>query len=215
MYTAVLADVAHRWNKLLGATPTSLTTGTDEHGLKIQKAAESLGVAPQELCDRISEKFKSLFDVANVTHTDYIRTTERRHENTVHQFWETLYEGGHIYKGRYEGWYSVPDEAFLSKSQVTDGMESGQKISKESGHLVEWTSEENYMFRLSAFQDRLLEWIDAKPYPVIPESSRQRVKHWLLNETDSDLSVSRPHSRLKWGVPVPNDNSQTASFEDF
>jgi methionyl-tRNA synthetase len=79
----------------------------------------------------------------------------------------------------------------------------------ETGHPVEWSSEENYMFRLSSFQDRLLEWIDSRPYPVIPESSRQRVRHWLLHETNSDLSVSRPRSRLHWGVPVPNDSSQT------
>ncbi|CAI8055682.1 Methionine--tRNA ligase, mitochondrial [Geodia barretti] len=188
LYTAVLGDAAHRWSQLAGATPTIFTTGTDEHGLKIQKR---------------------LFDTAEISSTDYVRTTENRHVDTVHKFWNVLREGDHIYKGQYEGWYSVPDETFLSPSQATDGTEPGTKVSVETGHAVEWSSEENYMFRLSSFRDRLLEWIDSRPYPVIPESSRQRVRHWLLHETNSDLSVSRPRSRLHWGVPVPNDSSQT------
>jgi methionyl-tRNA synthetase len=132
----VLGDAAHRWSQLAGATPTIFTTGTDEHGLKIQKAAEAAGIAPQQLCDSVSGKFKRLFDTTEVSSTDYVRTTENRHVDTVHKFWNVLREGDHIYKGKYGGWYSVPDETFLSPSQVTDGTEPGTKVWSRA--VVKW-----------------------------------------------------------------------------
>ncbi|XP_064383253.1 methionine--tRNA ligase, mitochondrial-like isoform X3 [Halichondria panicea] len=145
---------------------------------------------------------------ANISFTDYIRTTESRHITRVEAFWEDLHRKGHMYKGSYEGWYSVPDETFLSSSQIVDGPEPGSKVSLESGHTLEWSSEENYMFRLTDFREKLLQWINTKPYPIVPEVAHHQVHQYLL-DLSSDLSVSRPRSRLQWGVPVPGDNTQT------
>ncbi|XP_064383251.1 methionine--tRNA ligase, mitochondrial-like isoform X2 [Halichondria panicea] len=210
LYTALLADAAHRWQLVKGVGPAVFSTGTDEHGLKVQKAAAVQGCPPNELCDRISQRFKTLFRSANISFTDYIRTTESRHITRVEAFWEDLHRKGHMYKGSYEGWYSVPDETFLSSSQIVDGPEPGSKVSLESGHTLEWSSEENYMFRLTDFREKLLQWINTKPYPIVPEVAHHQVHQYLL-DLSSDLSVSRPRSRLQWGVPVPGDNTQTMS----
>ncbi|XP_033488611.2 methionine--tRNA ligase, mitochondrial [Epinephelus lanceolatus] len=210
LYSAVIADCLHRY-KLLQGFNSKFATGTDEHGLKIQQAAEAAGKDPLTFCTDVSEKFKHLFGSCNISYTDYIRTTEQRHRHAVEHFWSVLRNKGLIYKGSYEGWYSTQDESFLTASQVADALDSQGteiKVSQESGHKVEWMKEENYMFRLSAFRPQLLDWLRENPRAVQPEHFYQSVLHWLQEDLP-DLSVSRQRSRLQWGIPVPGDNEQT------
>ncbi|XP_070818418.1 methionine--tRNA ligase, mitochondrial [Chaetodon trifascialis] len=210
LYSAVIADCFHRY-KLLQGFSSKFATGTDEHGLKIQQAAEAAGKDPLTFCTDVSERFKHLFNSCNVSYTDYIRTTEQRHRQAVKHFWSVLWNKGLIYKGSYEGWYSTQDESFLTPSQVGDALDSSGKeikVSLESGHKVEWMKEENYMFRLSAFRCQLLDWLRGNPRAVQPERFYQAVLHWLQEDLP-DLSVSRQRSRLQWGIPVPDDADQT------
>ncbi|KAL7395863.1 hypothetical protein ABVT39_024541 [Epinephelus coioides] len=210
LYSAVIADCLHRY-KLLQGFNSKFATGTDEHGLKIQQAAEAAGKDPLTFCTDVSEKFKHLFGSCNISYTDYIRTTEQRHRHAVEHFWSVLRNKGLIYKGSYEGWYSTQDESFLTASQVADALDSQGteiKVSQDSGHKVEWMKEENYMFRLSAFRPQLLDWLRENPRAVQPEHFYQSVLQWLQDDLP-DLSVSRQRSRLQWGIPVPGDNEQT------
>ncbi|XP_038631615.1 methionine--tRNA ligase, mitochondrial [Scyliorhinus canicula] len=210
LYSAVLADALYRAKILLGHE-AKFATGTDEHGLKIQQAAEAAAEDPLEFCSRVSKEFRTLFQQSLVSYTDYIRTTEERHKNAVQHFWCVLRDEGYLYEGTYEGWYSVPDETFLSDSQVVERKDAyGNliKVSMESGHKVEWTKEENYMFRLSEFRPMLLDWLKKNPFAICPEKFHHLVVHWLQEEIP-DLSVSRQRNRLKWGIPVPEDSTQT------
>lgn len=210
LYSAVIADCLHRW-KLLQGFGSRFATGTDEHGLKIQQAAEAAGKDPLSFCTEVSERFKNLFSSCSISFTDYIRTTEQRHRRAVEHFWSVLWNKGLIYKGSYEGWYSTQDESFLTPSQVGDVLDpSGKevKVSLESGHKVEWMKEENYMFRLSSFRSRLLDWLVKNPGAIQPGRFQQDVLQWLQEDLP-DLSVSRQRSRLQWGIPVPGDPEQT------
>ncbi|XP_030223740.1 methionine--tRNA ligase, mitochondrial [Gadus morhua] len=210
LYSAVTADCLHRY-KLLQGFKSKFSTGTDEHGLKIQQAAESAGKDPLIFCTDVSERFKRLFVQCNISYTDYIRTSDPVHRRAVERFWTVLQDKGLIYKGSYEGWYSMQDESFLTPSQVADALDSSGKdikISLDSGHKVEWMKEENYMFRLSAFRRPLLAWLRGNPGAIQPERFYQDVLQWLQEELP-DLSVSRQRSRLQWGVPVPGDPQQT------
>lgn len=210
LYSAVVADCQSRYKQLRGFK-TKFSTGTDEHGLKIQQAAEAAGEDPLVFCTNVSQKFKHLFNTCSISYTDYIRTTEQRHHVAVEHFWSVLKDKGLIYKGSYEGWYSTPDESFLTASQVGDALDSSGnnvKISLESGHKVEWIKEENYMFRLSTFRLQLLDWLKGNPNVVRPECFHQIVVQWLREDLP-DLSVSRQKSRLQWGIPVPGDPDQT------
>ena len=163
---------------------------------------------PQVLCDNVSAKFKHLFDQYNVGYTDYIRTTEQRHKRTVQYFWKCLSDKGHIYKGQYEGWYSTSDEAYLTNDQVTEVKSVDGRIIKvaiDSGNAVEWMKEDNYIFGLSELTDPLIKWLDTNP--VTPAKFCNQVRSWVQAGLP-DLSVSRPSSRLQWGIPVPGDSSQ-------
>ncbi|KAG0259075.1 methionyl-tRNA synthetase [Mortierella polycephala] len=209
LHSAVLADTFKRFQELKGRKAI-LSTGTDEHGLKIQQAAFQEGMKEIELCDKVSQRFKELFDAANVSYTTYIRTTEPRHAVAVKELWDQLWARGYIYKGQHEGWYSVSDEAYYPSSHVEEKIneKTGDKyhIAIETGKLVEWTTEENYKFRLSAFADKLKEWLDQNPDAIVPKSRHQEVQAWLMDGL-SDLSISRPKSRLNWGIPIPGDDS--------
>lgn len=210
LYSAVTADCLHRYKVLQGFN-SRFATGTDEHGLKIQQAAEAAGKDPLSFCTDVSERFKHLFNSCNISYTDYIRTTEQRHRRAVEHFWSVLWNQGLIYKGSYEGWYSTQDESFLMPTQVADALDSSGKqikVSLESGHKVEWMKEDNYMFRLSAFRSQLLSWLEDNPQAVQPERFYQTVVQWLQEDLP-DLSVSRQRSRLQWGIPVPGDADQT------
>uniref|UniRef100_A0A8C4QK52 Methionyl-tRNA synthetase 2, mitochondrial n=1 Tax=Eptatretus burgeri TaxID=7764 RepID=A0A8C4QK52_EPTBU len=148
LYSVALADCLHRQHSLCGLQG-KLSTGTDEHGIKIQRAAKQMGRSPSDHCAAISAKFATLFQQANVAATDFVRTTEERHIQAVQHFWQTLLHRGHIYRGRYEGWYSSADEAFLTKDQVKQSGDHRNNImvSIESGQPVDWIAEDNYMFR--------------------------------------------------------------------
>ncbi|XP_071614334.1 methionine--tRNA ligase, mitochondrial [Heliangelus exortis] len=211
LYSALLADALHRYRGLRGAGPGRLSTGTDEHGLKIQQAAAAAGTSPPELCERISGLFRQTLTQAAVSFTEFTRTSQPRHQRAVRRFWGALRDAGALYKGSYEGWYCTPEESFLPESQLAESRDAqGRlcKVSAESGHQVHWTKEENYMFRLSAFRDPLREWLRDNPRAVSPEPFYQRVLLWL-EEDLPDLSVSRERSRLPWGIPVPGDPTQT------
>ncbi|KAF9099419.1 methionyl-tRNA synthetase [Mortierella sp. AD031] len=209
LHSAVLADTFKRFHEMKGRKAI-LSTGTDEHGLKIQQAAAQAGVTEIELCDQVSKRFQDLFDAANISYTTYIRTTEPRHAVAVKELWNDLLARGYIYKGHHEGWYSVSDEAFYPTSQVEEktNEKTGEKyhIATETGKQVEWTTEENYKFKLSAFTDKLSQWLDSNPEAILPKSRQLEVQGWLKSGL-TDLSVSRPRSRLTWGVPIPGDES--------
>ncbi|NIG59126.1 methionine--tRNA ligase, mitochondrial [Pontoporia blainvillei] len=213
LYSALLADALCRHHRLRvpSAAATRFSTGTDEHGLKIQQAAAAAGLAPSELCDRISAQFQQLFREADISSTDFIRTTEARHRMAVQHFWGVLKARGLLYKGLYEGWYCASDECFLPEAKVTRQRgPSGDlcPVSLESGHPVSWTKEENYIFRLSQFREPLQRWLRGDPQAITPEPFHHAVLQWLEEELP-DLSVSRRSSHLHWGIPVPGDDSQT------
>jgi len=195
-----------------------LLTGTDEHGQKVQRAAEAAGIAPIELCDTQAARFKSLFGSLQTTEDRFIRTTEAAHQVTVHSVWEALCAAGHIYKGAHQGWYSVSDEAYYTEMQVrkeeaSSAVPAGGEVphpqaagmvSIETGSPVSWVSEENYMFRLSAFQQPLLAWLDAHSDAVMPPSRHAEVRSFVEGGL-RDLSVSRARTAVSWGIPVPGD----------
>ncbi|KAF9980578.1 methionyl-tRNA synthetase [Mortierella antarctica] len=209
LHSAVLADTFKRFQELKGRKAI-LSTGTDEHGLKIQQAAQQAGMKEIELCDKVSQHFRDLFDAANISYTTYIRTTEPRHAVAVKELWDQLWARGYIYKGQHEGWYSVSDEAYYPSTQVEEKIneKTGAKyhIATETGKQVEWTTEENYKFKLSAFTNKLTEWLDQNPEAILPKGRHQEVQGWLKSGL-ADLSISRPKSRLTWGIPVPGDDS--------
>ncbi|SAM05230.1 hypothetical protein [Absidia glauca] len=206
LYSSVIADTLRRFYAMKGYDAT-LTTGTDEHGLKIQQAAAKNNTTPLQLCDQVSQRFKDLCDKANIDYTTFMRTTEQRHAKAVSHLWNTLLDAGHIYKGQHEGWYAISDEAFYPDNQVhqvTDDQGQTMMVSTESGQKVEWTMEENYKFKLSAFERPLLDWIEQNPQAIVPANRKNEVISWIQAGL-SDLSISRLRSRLDWGIPVPND----------
>lgn len=153
----MIADTINRFQKLTAYHPTNIfSTGTDEHGIKVLQAASKKNTPVTKYCDDISNDYKKLFEASGVAFTDYVRTTENRHKEAVHTLWNCLRSRDAIYKDKYSGWYCVQDETFLTESQLK--VENGEKYSIESGHPVEWTQEENYMFKLSKYQDDVIDW---------------------------------------------------------
>lgn len=212
LFTLVLTDILKRWQVLLGDHRATMLTGTDEHGMKIQKAAQKAGLDVKLFCDKHMRQFEQLSHKADISYDHFIRTTDRAHKAAVEHFWQELNHRGYIYESKHEGWYSVSDETFFPQSSVHLVLDpsTGRKhmASMETGREVEWTSEINYHFRLSEFKDRLLKHYKENPDFIIP-ASRQ---NFIIKEVESglqDLSVSRPATRLQWGIPVPNDESQT------
>jgi len=193
-YTSVACDALARFMRLDGYDVKFLT-GTDEHGQKVEKAALDAGEAPQDFVDRVSQRFRDLREPMGLTNDDFIRTTEDRHTASVQQLWRELVKRDEIYLGTYAGWYSVRDEAFYAESELVDGI-------APTGAPVEWVEEPSYFFRLSAWQDRLIEYYESNPDSVMPASRRNEVMSFVKGGL-LDLSVSR--TSLKWGVPVPDD----------
>ena len=206
LYTSLLADAYSRWCKIKGEK-VLFSTGTDEHGLKVQEAAIANNQTPAKFCDDISSKFSKTFDLFNIKYDDYIRTSEKRHSECVHKLWDIIWDNGYIYVGKHEGWYCTSDETFLPDSQVTTKMNeetnSEIKVSAESGHPVVWLSEENYMFRLSAFEKPILEWLNNNQDAIYPRSKYNEVKSFILTNGLSDISISRKQSTVEWAIPVP------------
>jgi methionyl-tRNA synthetase len=197
-YSSIAADFIARFKKIEGYD-VSFLTGTDEHGLKIQKAAEKINKSPLEFCDEISKTFIDLSKILNLSNTDFIRTTEERHKKTVQKLWSVLEKNDQLYLSKYAGWYSVSDEAYYSEDEIQDL--DGKKISKSSGSTVEWMEEESYFFKLSEWQKPLLKFYEDNPDFIKPESRRNEVISFVSSGL-KDLSVSR--TTFNWGVSVPN-----------
>ena len=196
-YTTLACDAIARFKRLDGYDVKFLT-GTDEHGQKVEKSALAAGLEPQAFCDQVSQNFRDLAQVMNFSNDDFIRTTEERHTKASQGIWRALERAGDIYLDSYAGWYAVRDEAFYAESEVREGP-GGTKLGP-SGAEVEWVEEPSYFFRLSAWQERLLEFYEANPGFVLPESRRNEVLSFVKGGL-KDLSVSR--TSFKWGVPVP------------
>lgn len=206
LYSAVIADAICRYQKLLQPETTAsirLCTGTDEHGTKVQKAAASHNIPVDQYCQDISAKYRKIFQQAAIQSDDFIRTTEERHKQAVRHFWRSLRDKGHIYSG----WYCVSDETFLTDSQLRLDEASGQRFSLESGHPVEWTEEQNYMFRLSKLQDDIIYWL--KQGGRVKPIKFEKILFDMLSEPLPDVSVSRPSQRVDWAIPVPEDPTQS------
>ena len=154
-YSSIIADIFARFKRLEGYDVLFLT-GTDEHGLKIQREAEKNKKDPKTFCDELSEKFKDLTKILNLSNNDFIRTTEKRHYKSVEEIWDRLVKSGDIYLDKYSGWYSISDEAYYDEDEIEEV--NGKKISKTSGSPVDWVEEESYFFKLSAFQKKLLDY---------------------------------------------------------
>ncbi|TKA27745.1 hypothetical protein B0A50_04846 [Salinomyces thailandicus] len=211
MYTMILTDVLKRWQVLKGRQAI-LCTGTDEHGLKIQQASAKAAAQPKEFCDRGAATFQELAGKIDISNDIFIRTTDQRHRDGVQYAWQMLEEKAWIYESKHEGWYSISDETFYPQGQVQliVDPETGWKkmVSVETGKEVEWTSERNYHFKLSAFQDKLLEFFKSNPDFIVPKTRMEEVVREVSAGLE-DLSVSRPVERLQWGIRVPTDESQT------
>lgn len=196
-YTTILSDVIARFMRLDGMNVKFLT-GTDEHGQKVEKSALAQDMTPQDFTDKLSTPFKELCKAINVSNDDFIRTTEQRHKKGAIALWNKLKENGHIYKGKYAGWYAVRDEAFYSEDEITE-----DKLAP-TGAPVEWIEEESYFFDLSKWEEKLLEFYDNNPDFIKPLSRRNEVISFVKSGL-LDLSVSR--TTLKWGIPVPGDDN--------
>ncbi|KAF4522009.1 hypothetical protein B566_EDAN010858 [Ephemera danica] len=204
LYSAVLADAAQRYQRLTQCTSTFLSSGTDEHGSKVETAAGNR--KPQDYCDGISQEYKHMLQLYDVECGSFVRTTSQAHKDAVHAFWRRLESRGFLRHGEYSGWYCTADEAFVPESRVTMN-EKNVKISLESGRPVEWTQEKNYLFRLTEVKDDLMYWLK-NDKTVVPNKFHKLLASWA-NEEISDVSISRPSSRVFWGIPVPNDPSHT------
>ncbi|CCH41648.1 hypothetical protein BN7_1189 [Wickerhamomyces ciferrii] len=206
LYSMLLSDVRHRWEKL-SLKESYFSTGLDEHGLKIQNAAELKGLPPKEFVDQLSVTFKDLTKLAHIDYDRFIRTTDDDHIQAVQHFWNVLNERGYIYEGEHGGWYSVSDETFYPEAQIFE--KEGKYFSKETGTEVTYSTEKNYFFKLSNFKDQLIKLLKENPKWIIPEQKHKDVLYELETNGLQDLSISRPSSRLQWGIPVPGDESQT------
>ena len=198
-YSSIAADFFARFKRIDGFKVHFLT-GTDEHGLKIQRAAESKNIDPQIFCDEISQTFRNLSNTLNLSNTDFIRTTEDRHKKTVQYLWAQLEKNDDIYLSKYSGWYSVSDEAFYTEEEISE--KEDNKIATSSGSLVEWIEEESYFFRLSKWQDSLLEYYENNPDFISPKSRKNEVISFVKSGL-KDLSISR--KAFSWGIKVPNN----------
>jgi methionyl-tRNA synthetase len=196
-YEAIGADVIARHKRSQGRD-VRFQTGTDEHGLKMAQAARAEGVEPQAFADRMSSCFQKMCDTLEISYDRFIRTSEPAHHRASQAIWTAMAERGDLYLGRYEGWYSVRDEAYYDESELTDG-EGGQKLSPQ-GTPVEWTVEESWFFRLSAYQQKLLDHYAANPGFIRPESRRNEIVRFVEGGL-SDLSISR--TSFDWGVKAP------------
>ena len=198
-YSSIVADIFARFKRLEGYNVLFLT-GTDEHGQKIQKEAEKNKKDPKIFCDEISKTFRSLTNTLKLTNDDFIRTTESRHFKSVNEIWSRLINSGDIYLDKYSGWYSVSDEAYYDEDEIE--VKEGLKVSKISGSKVEWVEEESFFFKLSSFQNKLLDHYKKNENFILPQSRRNEVISFVEKGL-KDLSISR--TSFSWGIPVPEN----------
>ncbi|MFA4889676.1 MAG: methionine--tRNA ligase [Candidatus Omnitrophota bacterium] len=197
-YTCITADTLARCRRRdLGKDNVHFLTGTDEHGQKIQKAAEEAKLTPLEFADIVVAQFKQLWGKLNISYDDFIRTTESRHTRTVEKALEILYKKGDIYQDKYTGWYCTPCETFWIEAQVEN------QLCPDCHRQVEKISEVNFFLKISAYQDWLIEHIKKNSCFILPEIRRNEVLSFLSLNKLSDLCISRPKERLSWGIPLP------------
>ena len=192
-YTTILADTLSRFRALIGERSFFLT-GLDEHGLKVQQAAEKNKVSPDLHCDRMAPAFIDLWGKLNINYSDFIRTTEKRHTKIVQGILNEVYQNGDIYQDEYEGWYSISEERFITEKEVESGLFGEAKKIKEK----------NYFFKMSKYQSELIKKIESDELSIQPKSRKNEVLGFLKQEL-SDLCISRPKSRLEWGIEIPFD----------
>jgi methionyl-tRNA synthetase len=195
-YTTVVADAIRRYKKMHGID-AYLVTGTDEHGQKIDRSAKAQGISPKQLADRVAEQYKQLWQQMGIEYDAFIRTTDAHHVPAVHEMYLRAKAAGYIEKGKYSGWYCVSDEAYAPESDPEKPVNC-----PDCGRPTEWFSEESYFFKLSAFQDRLLEYYEKNPGFIRPETRRNEIVSFVKGGL-KDLSISR--ATLKWGIPLPDD----------
>ncbi len=195
-YTTVAADAMARYKRLKGYDVMFLT-GTDEHGQKIQRKAEQRGITPKQYVDEIVDGIKKLWKLMKITNDKFIRTTDKFHEDAIQKIFKKLYDQGDIYKGAYEGWYCTPCESFWTKTQLVDGK------CPDCGCEVELTKEESYFFKLSKYQDKLIDYIESHPEFIQPVSRKNEMINNFLKPGLEDLCVSR--TTFNWGIPVSFD----------
>ncbi len=198
-YTTIAADILARHMRLKGSEVFFLT-GTDEHGQKVEKAAKEKGKTPHEHADAMVQNFRTLWGKLNISNDAFIRTTDLNHIKTVQGMIQMLWDAGEIEKREYTGWYCTPDERFWTDKEIKDGN------CPDCGRPVEKIQEENYFFLMSKYQDRLIRHIEETPLFIQPETRRNEVLGFLNNNVLGDLCITRPKSRLSWGVPLPFDN---------
>jgi len=198
-YTTILADVLARYARLYGRD-TFFLTGTDEHGQKVQDAAQKRGVSPQSHADETMLRFQRAWEYLHISNDDFIRTTQPRHTRVVTTVLQRLWDKGDIYLGSYEGWYCVHEERFWTEKDLVDGN------CPDCGRPVERLVEPNYFFRMSTYQDWLVDYINTHPTFILPETRRNEVLGFLRQPL-GDLCISRSVERLSWGIPLPFDPS--------
>lgn len=193
-YTSVACDVLARFMRLDGRNVKFLT-GTDEHGQKVEKSAKAAGLEPLAFVDEVSHHFRNMATLMNISNDDFIRTTEERHKRAAQALWKAMQDNGHIYLGSYSGWYSVRDEAYYQESELVNGK-------APTGAEVEWVEEPSYFFKLSAFQDKLMDFYEKNPDSIAPNSRLNEIRSFVSGGL-KDLSISR--TTFSWGIPVPGD----------
>ena len=195
-YTTVLADVLARYHRHMGEDVIFLT-GTDEHGQKVQQAADARGMDPQAHCDELSARFAAVWERLGISHDFYIRTTMTEHGDVVRRILSELWDKGEIYADDYEGWYDVSEERFFTEKELVDGK-------SPAGNEVVFLREKSYFFRMGKYQQQLIDHIEANPSFIVPQKRANEVLGFLRQEL-GDLCISRPKARLSWGIPLPFD----------
>ena len=198
-YTTVAADVLARYWRLRGRDVMFLT-GLDEHGQKVQQAAAKAGIDPQTHCDKLAPQFQDLWKRLNISNDAFIRTTDAPHKKVVQRYLQELYDKQLIYKDSYTGWYCTYDERFWTEKDVVGG------ICPDCKRPIEQLSEHNYFFKMGQYQEQLIDHIKQHPHFIRPESRRNEVLGFLTTQKLGDLSISRPKSRLSWGIELPFDH---------
>ncbi|PYR71631.1 MAG: methionine--tRNA ligase, partial [Acidobacteria bacterium] len=195
-YTTIVADTIARYKRMMGFD-VKLFSGTDEHGQNIERAARKQGTTPLELADRVYIQYVNLWKLIGIEYDEFVRTTEKRHDASVIELYSRMKANGYVYKGSYSGWYCVSCEAYAPESDPATPVPC-----PDCGRQTEWFSEESYFFKLSVFQDRLLDLYEKNPLFIRPESRRNEIISFVKSGL-KDLSISRV--TLKWGIPIPDD----------
>ncbi|MBQ4875165.1 MAG: methionine--tRNA ligase [Rickettsiaceae bacterium H1] len=193
-YTNIVCDVIARFNRL-NDKKVKFITGTDEHGQKIEKSAKKNNLTPREFANQVSKSFVKLTKLLNLTNDDFIRTSENRHKKSARLLWQKIKNNDYLYKGEYEGWYSIRDEAFYQEEEITNGK-------SPTGSTVEWVKESSYFFKLSRLQDKLIRWYNDNPDFIYPNSRYNEVVSFVKSGL-KDISISR--TTFSWGIEVPDD----------